>query len=105
MTKAQGVQKGTFERSDYRVFWHALTAIMNAVIPVVNNDEEFKQAMIAALNNNNYVVIATKGVQSGDSVTLDYATKFPAVFSGAPQLKNKTYFATGQKGRIGFKME
>jgi hypothetical protein len=26
------------------------------------------------------------------------------VFAGAPQLYNKTYFATGQKGRIGFKM-
>lgn len=105
MTQSQGVQKGTFERSDYRVFWHALTAIMNAAIPLINSNEQFKGAMIAALNNNNYVQVITKGKQTGDDVSLDYYTKFPAVFKGAPVLKNKNYFATGQKGRIGFKME
>lgn len=105
MTQAQGVAKGTFERSDYRVFWHALTGVMAQVMPVVNANEEFKQAMLAALNNNNYVQVVTKGKQSGDDVSLDYYTKFPAVFKGAAQLVNKNYFATGQKGRIGFKMK
>ena len=105
MTQAQGVAKGTFERSDYRVFWHALTGVMAQVMPVVNANEEFKQAMLAALNNNNYVQVVTKGKQSGDDVSLDYYTKFPAVFKGSAQLVNKNYFATGQKGRIGFKMK
>lgn len=105
LTKAQGVANGTYERADYRVFYHALTAVMNAIIPLVNADEEFKAAMMAALNNNNYVQFVTKGKQQGDNVSLDYYTKFPAVFKGAPQLVNKSYFATGQKGRIGFKLK
>lgn len=107
MTQAQGVATGTQERPDYRVFWHALTAVMNAVIPVVNADEQFKNAMLEVLNNNEYVQLVTKAqqAQGRDAVTMQYYTKFPAVFKGAPQLVNKTYFATGQKGRIGFKLK
>jgi hypothetical protein len=107
MTQAQGVAAGTQERPDYRVFWHALTAVMNAVIPVVNADEQFKNAMLEVLNNNEYVQLVTKAqqAQGRDAVTMQYYTKFPAVFKGAPQLVNKTYFATGQKGRIGFKLK
>jgi len=104
LTAQQGVAKGTEQRPDYRVFWHTLTAVMNAVIPVVNGMDEFKNAMLEVLNNNEYVQLVTKGNQSGDAVSLTYFTKFPAVFKGAPQLVNKTYYATGQKGRIGFKM-
>ena len=105
MTQQQGVATGTQERPDYRVFWHALTAVMNAVIPVVNASEEFKNAMLEVLNNNEYVQLVTKANQQGEAVSMQYYTKFPAVFKGAPQLVNKTYFATGQKGRIGFKLK
>lgn len=107
MTQAQGVASGTQDRPDYRVFWHALTAIMNSIIPIVNANEEFQNAMIEVLNNNEYVQLVTKAqkAQGRDAVTLEYYTKFPAVFKGAPQLVNKTYFATGQKGRIGFKLK
>lgn len=105
MTQQQGVANGTQERPDYRVFWHALTAVMNAVIPVVNANEDFKNAMLEVLNNNEYVQLVTKAVKQGDAVSMQYYTKFPAVFKGAPQLVNKTYFATGQKGRIGFKLK
>jgi len=105
MTAQQGVRDGTLERPDYRVFFHTLTAIMNQVIPAVNADEEFKAAMMAALNNNQYVQLLTKGSKQGDNLALSYYTKFPAVFDGAPQLVNKVYFATGQKGRIGFKLK
>lgn len=105
MTQAQGVAPGTLDRSDYRVFFHVLTAVINAVMPLVNADKQFVGAMMAALNNNNYVQVVTKGKQQGDTVSLDYYTKFPAVFQGAPQLVNKSYFATGQKGRIGFKLK
>ena len=105
MTQAQGVAAGTQDRPDYRVFWHALTAVMNAVIPVVNASEEFKNAMLEVLNNNEYVQLVTKANQQGEAVSMQYYTKFPAVFKGAPQLVNKTYFATGQKGRIGFKLK
>ncbi|MDA9302580.1 hypothetical protein N9578_00665 [bacterium] len=105
MTAQQGVRDGTLERPDYRVFFHTLTAIMNQVISVVNADEEFKAAMMAALNNNQYVQLLTKGSKQGDNLALSYYTKFPAVFDGAPQLVNKVYFATGQKGRIGFKLK
>jgi len=107
MTQQQGVATGTQERPDYRVFWHALTAVMNAVIPQVNANEQFKNAMLEVLNNNEYVQLVTKAqqAQGRDAVTMQYYTKFPAVFKGAPQLVNKTYFATGQKGRIGFKLK
>ena len=105
MTQQQGVANGTQERPDYRVFWHTLTAVMNAIIPVVNANENFKNAMLEVLNNNEYVQLVTKAVKQGDAVSMQYYTKFPAVFKGAPQLVNKTYFATGQKGRIGFKLK
>ena len=105
MTQQQGVANGTQERPDYRVFWHTLTAVMNAVIPIVNANEQFKNAMLEVLNNNEYVQLVTKAVKQGDAVSMLYYTKFPAVFKGAPQLVNKTYFATGQKGRIGFKLK
>ena len=105
MTQAQGVAAGTQDRPDYRVFWHTLTAVMNAVIPVVNSNEQFINAMLEVLNNNEYVQLVTKANQQGEAVSMQYFTKFPAVFKGSPQLVNKTYFATGQKGRIGFKLK
>ena len=105
LTSRQNVQKGTLERTDYRVFFHALTAVMNAVVLVVNQNEEFKAAMLAALNNNQYVQLITRGSKQGENLALNYYTKFPAVFDGSPRLDNKTYFATGQKGRIGFKLK
>jgi hypothetical protein len=107
MTQAQGVASGTQDRPDYRVFWHALTAVMNSIIPTVNANEEFKNAMLEVLNNNEYVQLVTKATKASgrDAVQMEYYTKFPAVFKGAPQLVNKTYFATGQKGRIGFKLK
>jgi hypothetical protein len=105
MTAAQGVQAGTLERPDYRVFFHALTAVAVAMVEAVNQNEEFKAAMMAALNNNQYVQLLTKGSKQGNDLALSYYTKFPAVFDGAPQLVNKVYFATGQKGRIGFKLK
>lgn len=107
MTQAQGIASGTQQRPDYRVFWHTLTAVVNAIVPVVNANEEFKNAMLEVLNNNEYIQLVTKAQQTRgrDAVILQYYTKFPAVFRGAPQLVNKTYFATGQKGRIGFKLK
>lgn len=105
MTAAQGVASGTLERPDYRVFYHALTAVAVAMAAAVNQNEEFKAAMTAALNNNQYVMLLTKGSKQGNNLALSYYTKFPAVFDGSPQLVNKVYFATGQKGRIGFKLK
>ena len=105
MTAAQGVASGTLERSDYRVFYHALTAVAVAMAGAVNQNQEFVEAMKAALNNNQYVMLLTKGSKRGNDLALSYYTKFPAVFEGAPQLVNKVYFATGQKGRIGFKLK
>ena len=105
MTHAQGIDKSTVHRAEYRVFYHVLAAIVNTIIPVVNSTQEFKDVMIAALNNNKYVMVLTQGKVIGDDVTLDYYTKFPAVFEGSPQIVNKTYFATGQKGRLGFKLK
>ena len=104
LIQSQGVGKDTLTRDDYRVFYHALTAIANKVTTAANADADLSTTMMLALNNNNYLQLVTKSSVSGDSLSLDYYGKFPTVFSGRPNLKNKTYFATGQKGRLGFKL-
>lgn len=104
LTLAQGMEEGANQREDYRVLWHALTAIVNAVMAKVNPMPEFQQAMLAALNNNNYLQLITDAKKTGEDLTLGYYGKFPAVFQGKPQLRNKSYFVTGQKGRLGFKL-
>jgi hypothetical protein len=105
LTTAQGIAKGSQTDPSYRVRWHAITAVVNAMMPIVNNDQEFKDVCLAALNNNNYLQLITDLRKSGDSITIDYYGKFPAVYKGSPKLENKTYFSTGQKGRIGFKLK
>lgn len=100
----QGYREGSDTRSDYRVFYHALAAIVNQIIIKVNAMPEFTKAMLAALNNNNYLQLVTDARETGKDLTLDYYGKFPAVFEGKPQLYNKSYFVTGQKGRLGFKL-
>ena len=104
LIQSQGVGKDTLTRDDYRVFYHALMAIANKVTTAANADADLSTTMMLALNNNNYLQLVTKSSVSGDSLSLDYYGKFPTVFSGKPNLKNKTYFATGQKGRLGFKL-
>ena len=89
----------------YRVFFHLLAGIVETIIPLVNAEPEFKGAMMAALNNNKFLQLMTKGKKVGDSVVLDYYTKFPAVYEGSPKLDNKGYYATGQNGRLGFKLK
>jgi hypothetical protein len=105
LTSKQGIAKGSQSDPSYRVRWHAITAVVNAMIPEVNADQEFKDACLAALNNNNYLQLLTDLRKSGNNITIDYYGKFPAVYSGSPKLENKTYFSTGQKGRIGFKLK
>ena len=89
----------------YRVFYHLFAGIVQTIIPLVNAEPEFKGAMMAALNNNKFLQLMTKGKKVGDGVALDYYTKFPAVYEGAPKLDNKGYYATGQNGRLGFKLK
>ena len=89
----------------YRVFYHLLAGIVETIIPLINEEPEFKGAMIAALNNNKFLQLMAKGKKVGNDVILDYYTKFPAVYEGAPKLVNKGYYATGQKGRLGFKLK
>jgi len=105
LTLNQGVAQGTLDRPDYRVFFHALTAVAVKMIEAVNQIQDFKDAILESLNNNNYIQILTKGKKSGEDVSLSYYTKFPATYQGEPKLENKNYFATGQKGRIGFKLK
>lgn len=105
MTSSQGVDPKTLSSPDYRVYYHALAAIANDLIIAVNKDQEFKDAMMAALNNNNYLQMLTDVRKRGDAITCDYYGKFPAVYEGSPVLYNKVYYATGQKGRIGFKLK
>jgi hypothetical protein len=105
MVQAQGYQKDAEKNPAYRVLWHALTAVVNQVIGRVNVMPEFHNAMMAALNNNNYLQLVTDVRNSGKTdITIDYYGKFPAVFQGRPEIRNKAYFVTGQKGRLGFKL-
>jgi len=105
MTKSQGMDPKSANSSDYRVYFHALAAIANDLIIAVNKDQNFADAMMAALNNNNYLQMLTDVRKRGDAITCDYYGKFPAVYEGKPVLYNKVYYATGQKGRIGFKLK
>lgn len=105
LINAQGVNPDALTRSDYRIFYHALAAVANKVMATANSDPDFSAAMLKSLNNNNYLQLITKTTVSGDSITLDYYGKFPTQFTGRPALYNKTYFATGQKGRIGFRLQ
>ena len=105
LKKLMAVTKSDPTNPAYRVLFHLMAGIVTALIPKVNADPEFKGAMMAALNNNKFVQLMTSGKKAGDAVVLDYYTKFPAVFEGAPSLFNKSYFATGQKGRLGFKLK
>ena len=105
LVQAQGYQKDAEKNPAYRVLWHALTAVVNQVVGRVNVMPEFHNAMLAALNNNNYLQLVTDVRNSGkDDITIDYYGKFPAVFQGRPEIRNKAYFVTGQKGRLGFKL-
>ena len=105
LKKLMAVTKSDPSNPAYRVLFHLMAGIVTALIPKVNADPEFKGAMMASLNNNKFVQLMTSGKKAGDAVVLDYYTKFPAVFEGAPSLFNKSYFATGQKGRLGFKLK
>lgn len=102
ITSSQGVKE--MDNPAYRVYFHALAAIVNQMVIAVNNDDEFGDAMKAALNNNNFLQLLTDVKIRGKDLVLDYTGKYPAVYEGKPVLRNKAYFATGQKGRIGFKM-
>ena len=105
LKKLMAVTKSDPTNPAYRVLFHLMAGIVTALIPKVNADPEFKGAMMAALNNNKFLQLMTKGKKVGNDVILDYYTKFPAVYEGAPSLFNKSYFATGQKGRLGFKLK
>jgi hypothetical protein len=104
IVQGQGYLKDAEKNPAYRVFYHALTAIVNQVIKKVNAMPEFHSAMLAALNNNNYLQLVTDVRNAGKDITIDYYGKFPAVFQGRPEIRNKAYFVTGQKGRLGFKL-
>lgn len=106
LTKNQAIKlKTPKQKNNYRVFFHVMNAIVNAITLRLNQNDEFTSAIKEALNNNQYVQIITKGKLSSNDVFLDYYTKFPAVFEGKPQLFNKTYASTGIKGRLGFKLK
>lgn len=103
MTSARAVHDNT--REDYRCFYHAIAAVVDAVIAVANDMDEFTGAMSETLTRDNFVQLVTRVKRVGDDIMLEYYTKFPPTYSGKPQLYNKTYYATGQKGRIGFKLK
>ena len=105
LKKLMALTKSDPTNPAYRVLFHLMAGVVTALIPKVNADPEFKGAMMAALNNNKFLQLMTKGKKVGNDVILDYYTKFPAVYEGAPSLFNKSYFATGQKGRLGFKLK
>ena len=90
---------------NYRVFFRLLAGIVNQITPIINSDQEFIDAMKETLNNNNFLQVLQKGKKVGEDVTMDYYSKYPAVFEGAPQLVNKGYAATMAKDRLGFKLK
>ena len=101
--KAQGIAPGTNQRSDYSVFNHLLAAIVNILVHKVNNNPEFSAIVNAILLDTAYIQILTKVGVQGNNVTFTYYAKLPD--TNKPFIYNKNYFATGNKGRIGFKLE
>jgi hypothetical protein len=99
----QGVNPDTMGRTDYSVFNHLLAAIVNLVIARVNNEPEFVDVINETLRENAYIQILTKVGLSGNNVTFTYYAKLPD--NNKPFVYNKNYFATGNKGRVGFKLE
>jgi hypothetical protein len=99
----QGVNPGTAQRQDYSVYLHMLTAIVNLIIPRVNSEPEFAEVINATLRENSYIQILTKIGLNGNQVTFTYYVKLPG--NNKPFIYNKNYFATGNKGRVGFKLE
>jgi len=99
----QGVDKNTLSRPEYSVYNHLIAAIVNLVISRVNNEPEFVDVINATLRENRYIQILTKVGLSGNQVTFTYYAKLPD--NNKPFIYNKNYFATGNKGRVGFKLE
>ena len=103
ITKRQMVDAGSLNRPDYRTYYHCLAAVVNSMINKVNLNDDFRAAMLAALNNNNYLQLLTDARKVGNNLTIDYYGKFPAEFAGRPYLRQKSYYATHRpKGRVGF---
>jgi len=99
----QNVDQGTLERPEYSLHNHLLSAIINRLVARINAEEEFVDVINATLRETGYIQILTKVGLQGNNVTFTYYAKLPD--NNKPFVYNKTYFATGNKGRIGFKME
>lgn len=99
----QGVDKNTTSRPEYSIYNHLIAAIVNLVIARVNNEPEFVEVINATLRENSYIQILTKVGLQGNKVTFTYYAKLPD--NNKPFIYNKNYFATGNKGRVGFKLE
>lgn len=100
----QGINPETMGRSDYSVYNHLVAAIVNLMVSRVNNEPEFVDVINATLRENSYIQILTKVGLNGNNVTFTYYTKLPDN-NNKPFVYNKNYFATGNKGRIGFKLQ
>lgn len=107
LTSNQGLTVNSQNSPAYRVYWHALAAIATQVVGVLNgpNHKEFRNVIKKCLANNNYIQFLTDVRKTGNDITIDYTSKFPAVFEGEPKLENAAYWATGQQGRLGFKLK
>lgn len=107
ITKQQGVDPKSYNSPAYRVMFHCWAAVANEVIKEMNGPKykDFRDLIKSCLANNNYIQFLTDVRKSGDKISLDYTSKFPAVFDGEPKLFNANYYATGQKGRLGFKLK
>lgn len=99
----QGAAPGSMQRADYSVYYHILAAIVNLLVPRVNNEPEFVDVINATLRENSYIQILTKTNLSGNNVSFSYYAKLPD--NNRPFVYNKNYYVTGNKGRIGFKLE
>jgi hypothetical protein len=99
----QSVAVDATQRHEYSVYNHLIAAIVNILVARINADPEFAEVINATLRENTYIQILTKIGLQGNNVTFQYFVKLPD--SNRPFVYNKNYFATGNKGRIGFKLE
>lgn len=87
-------------------FYHMLAIVAHLVAGYINKNTQFSGAVGFVLNNDALVQVYTEAKQSGDNIEItNFKTVFPAELATGVELSaQKTYYSTGCKGKLTFKI-
>lgn len=87
-------------------FYKMLAIIATLVSGYVNKNTQFSNAVGFVLNNDALVQVYTEAKQSGDNIEItNFKTVFPAELATGVELSSqKTYYQSGCKGKLTFKI-